>query len=740
VALIRINEIIDRLQAYHPEADVALVQKAYVWSAKLHAGSLRRSGMPYLSHPLEVAEILLELKLHETAIAAGLLHDVLEDSSITIEDLDREFGKEITRLVDGVTKIGKITPDATRIEVQAENYRKMILAMAQDVRVILIKLADRLHNMRTLEFLGEERQRAIAQETMEIYAPIAGRLGIHWIQAQLEDLSFRNLKPDLYERLASQVAKTREARQDYIDRVTKILETRLKEAGTEAMVSGRFKHLYSIYQKMERQKLGFEEVHDLVAFRILVNSIPDCYDALRVIHSFFTPVPGRIKDYIALPKHNMYRSLHTTVIGPDGERDEIQIRTAEMHAIAEYGIAAHWRYKETGSTAPSGPEEKTLEFLHHLVEFHEELKDPYHFLESVKAEVVPEEIIVFTPKGDMIELPIGATPIDFAYAIHSDIGNRSAGAKINGRIVPLNHTLMSGDTVEMLTSKIVEPSRAWLEIVKSTRAKAKIAHWITTKEAEQMREMGRQILEAELLRHNRTLGAMLEEGVIANVARRFNFSSPNRLLEAIGFGRFPVRRVLTRLVPPEELRSQVRSAKGKKKPAAKKGAKKKTPSRKKTATPPPPPEPTDLELGKPVVVIKSFNDPALLFAPCCRPLMGDEVVAVRNEDLVEIHRADCPKGLEALSERILPALWDKEVEGETEASIEIISHDQKGMLAKLSTAISAANLNIVRALVHTTEEKKAIHSFRIAMKRLAELQRIVKSIEKIDAVISVRRL
>jgi len=734
VALIRINELIDRLLEYQPEADAAVVQKAYVWSAKLHAGSLRASGMPYLSHPLEVAEILTQLKQPADAIAAGLLHDVVEDSTATLDDLTREFGKEISRLVDGVTKIGKITPDATRIEVQAENYRKMILAMAQDVRVILIKLADRLHNMRTLEFLPEDRQRAIAQETMEIYAPIAGRLGIHWIQAQLEDLSFRHLKPDIYFRLAGQVARTREARQDYIDLVTRELEKRLQESGKDAKVSGRFKHLYSIYQKMDRQKLTFEEVHDLVAFRIMVPSIPDCYDALRVIHSFWTPVPGRIKDYIALPKHNMYRSLHTTVIGPEGERVEIQIRTTEMHAVAEYGIAAHWRYKEAGP-AVSGQQEKTLEFLHHLVEFHEELKDPYHFLESLKAEVVPEEIIVFTPGGDMIELPAGATPIDFAFAIHSDIGIHAAGAKVNGRIVPLNHGLLSGDTAEIITSKIAEPSRAWLEIVKSTRAHAKIAHWISTREAEQMREMGRQVLESELLRHGKALGTLIEDGTMAQVAKRFNFSSYKLLFEAIGFGNFPARRVVTQLVPPEDLRTPTKRSKK----AAKKSAKKikKATSRKKTATLAAAAD----EETKPAVVIHSFNDPALLFAPCCRPLVGDEVVAVRSsEDLVEIHRADCPRGLEAHPERIIAARWADEVEGESEVAIEVIAKDMKGMLAKLSTVISSANLNIARATVHTTQEKKAIHTFNINLKHLSELQRLIKSIEKIDPVISVRRM
>lgn len=743
MAVIRINEIIDRLISYHDKADTAVVQKAYVWSAKLHAGSLRKSGLPYLSHPLEVAGILTQLELHENSIAAGLLHDVIEDSSITLEELEAVFGKEIASLVDGVTKIGKITT-SSRIEVQSKNYRKMILAMAQDVRVILIKLADRLHNMQTLEYLDEKKQSTIAQETLDIYAPIAGRLGIHWIQAQLEDLSFRHLKPEIYFRLATEAASIKEARQEYKKEVQQIIKSRLHEAGIEAKVTGRFKHLYSIYEKMERQKLSFDEVHDIIAFRIIVGSIPDCYDTLRVLHSYWTPVPGRIKDYIALSKPNMYRSLHTAVIGPEGERTEIQIRTQEMHAVAEYGIAAHWRYKQAGASTPDADaEEKTLEFLHQLVEFHEELKDPYRFYETLKSEVILDEIVVFTPTGDLIELPTAATPIDFAYAIHSDIGNQCGGAKINGRIVPLNHILQSGDTVQILTSTSVEPSKAWLEIVKSSRAKAKISHWISAKEGERTKELGRQLLESELLRHHRALGTLIENGDIARVASRFRFSSTDTLFEAIGFGKFPVRKVVTQIVPPQDLRrisKRKKAVKSKKKTTSKKG-KTKTRKVKKPAPETPAPDEQSGEVELPPIVIKSFNDPVLAFGACCSPLMDEEVAAVRDdEEKVEIHRADCKKVMEAHPEWILPASWADHVEGESEVTIEVVSMDRKGMLAKLSTLISEADLNIVRALVNTTAEKKAIISFAICIKHLSDLRRIIKAIEKVEGVISVSRL
>ncbi len=738
MAVIRINEIIDRLLSYHPQADTGLVQKAYVWSAKLHAGSLRESGVPYLSHPLEVAGILTEMELHESSIAAGLLHDVLEDSSITLPELESEFPKEIVRLVDGVTKIGRIPTEDSRIEVQAENFRKIILAMARDVRVILIKLADRLHNMQTLSYLPDDKKTRIAKETMEIYAPIAGRLGIHWILAQLEDLSFQYIKPEMFFRLASQMARIREARQDYTEKTQQFFEEKLAEAGIKAQVTGRFKHLYSIYRKMEKQNLTFDEVYDLIAFRVTVGSIPECYDALRVIHSIRSPVPGRIKDYIALPKANMYRSLHTTVLGPGGEREEIQLRTPEMHAVAEYGIAAHWRYKESGGI-PESPEadEKTQMFLNSLVELHEELKDPYHFLESIKSEVMPDVIAVFTPDGDIVELPSGATPIDMAYSIHSDIGNHCAGAKVDGKIVPLNHNLKSGDTVEILTSNTVEPNRAWLEFVKSPRARNKINHWLSTKETQRNRELGRQVLENELLRYGKALGTLIQEGSMDQAAARFNFSSRDRLLEAIGRNRFPVRKILAQFVPPEELRSETgkTAASEKKKafnPAAESGESEQQEDLE---------DPAAKEEAGPLVTITSFNDPGFSFASCCSPLVGEPVKILEKEDAsMEVHRADCPRLLEQASENDLyKARWESQVEGENRITLEVVSEDRKGLLAELSSILSDDNVNIERALVRTTEEKKAMHTFRINLKTVSQLQRLINSIEKVDSVISVRR-
>ncbi len=729
MTVIRIEEIIDRLLSYHPKANVAVVQKAYIKSAMLHEGQRRKDNLPYLSHPLEVAGILTELKLQERAIAAGLLHDVVEDTDYTVDQMEKEFGPDIARLVDGVTKMGRLTSGSSRAQVYSENYRKMILAMARDVRVILIKLADRLHNMRTLKSLEEEKQKRIAQETLDIYAPIAGRLGIHWIQAQLEDLSFEYLKPELYFKLAAKMATTREARKDFIDKVQNSLKSRLDEARVGCEVTGRFKHLYSVYNKMEKQNLSFDEVFDLIAFRIFVDSIPACYDALRVIHSFWAPVPGRIKDYIALPKANMYRSLHTTVIGLEGERVEIQIRTREMHALAEYGIAAHWRYKEDGLVSPhEGGEEKTLEFVNHLVEITKSLENPYQFLESVKSEVIPDVIIAFTPGGDTIELPFGATPIDLAYAIHSDIGDRAGGAKINGKIVPLSEEIKSGDIVEIITSKSIEPQEAWLNFAKSSRARARINHFITSRKISRARELGRHMLEVDLLKNHHALAPLIKNGSLLEVARQYSFPSVEKMLEAIGNDHFPVRKAVHKLVPLESVKRQKdKSRKARKKSRTKKG------------------EAQAVALaesqGKPPVVISSFKDSGVVMGACCMPLVGEEVGAVKKPDgAFEIHNVRCHALAEADNESVFSAQWDEKVEGESEVTIEVISKEERGMLFRLSSAIDSLNMHVLRAVVHTTDDKRAVHNFTIRAKTLKELNHIIVALEKIEDVIKVGRI
>ncbi|HXN41672.1 MAG TPA: bifunctional (p)ppGpp synthetase/guanosine-3',5'-bis(diphosphate) 3'-pyrophosphohydrolase, partial [Myxococcaceae bacterium] len=482
--MIRLNDILQRVVSYHPDPDLDAIKKAYVYSAKVHQGQLRNSGEPYLIHPLEVAGILAQLHLDEASIVTGLLHDTIEDTLATAEELTELFGPEVAQLVDGVTKLSKFSASATlsQEEKQAENFRKMIIAMAQDIRVILVKLADRTHNMRTLEHMPEEKQQRIARETLDIYAPLANRLGISWIKTELEDLSLRYLKPQEYSDLLEKVNRRRKERERYIEQVVHLIEGKLQERQIEGRVSGRFKHIYSIYKKMKAQGIDFEQIHDVIAFRLIMPTVPSCYEALGLIHQLWKPVPGRFKDFIAIPKPNMYQSLHTAVIGPMSERMEVQIRTEEMHRIAEEGIAAHWAYKE-GKSLISKDDEK-FAWLRQLMEWQQDLKDPKEFLETVKVDLFTDEVFVFTPKGDVKSLPRGATPVDFAFAIHSDIGNRCVGGKVNGKIVPLRYKLKNGDMVEVLTNPQAHPSKDWLTFVKTSRAQQRIRSFIKQQQRE----------------------------------------------------------------------------------------------------------------------------------------------------------------------------------------------------------------------------------------------------------------
>ena len=495
--MLRFNDILERVLSYNPNADVDLLRKAYVFSAKVHLGQVRLSGEPYLIHPMEVTGILTQLKLDVASVATGLLHDTVEDTLAALEEIRENFGDEIAQMVDGLTKISRI-PIRSSEENQAENFRKMILAMVKDIRVILIKLADRLHNMRTLKYHTPEKQVEIAQETLDIYAPLAHRLGIDWIRLELEDLAFQYLRPDLYEEIQRKIARREKERTSYIDEVKRTLMKKLYENHIQGEVSGRIKQSYSIYRKMRDQKLDLDEVYDITAFRVVVNTIKECYDVLGVIHSVWKPIPGKFKDYIGLPKENMYQSLHTTVIGPHGQRIEMQIRTHDMHRIAEEGIAAHWKYKE-GKLEEA--DDKRFTWLRQLLEWQRDLKDDVEFIESVKVDLFPNEVYVFTPKGTVKQFPFGATPVDFAYSIHSDVGNHCVGARINGKIVPLRYELRSGDTVEIITSPKQKPSKDWLKNVKTSRAKTKIRQWFAAEEREKSIVLGKEILEKELRKH-----------------------------------------------------------------------------------------------------------------------------------------------------------------------------------------------------------------------------------------------
>lgn len=711
--MIRLNEILEEVSTYIPEGDFDLIRKAYIFSAKAHKGQVRLSGEPYLSHPLEVAGILAKLKLDIITIAAGLLHDTIEDTLTTYDELKEYFGEEIAMLVDGVTKIGRMSFHS-RHEEQAENFRKMILAMAKDIRVILIKLADRLHNMRTLEFMDKEKQELIAKETLDIYAPLAHRLGIFSIKSELEDLSLRFLKPDVYYDLARKVMEKKREREKFIEEAKKIISAKLEEYGIKAEITGRPKHFYSIYQKMVSQNLDFDQVYDLLALRIIVNTVRECYEVLGIIHSLWKPIPGRIKDYIAIPKANMYQSLHTTVVGPYGKRLEIQIRTEDMHRVAEYGIAAHWKYKEGKVT--DSRDEARFTWLRQLLEWQRELKDPNQFMETLKVDLFPEEVFVFTPKGDVKALPRGSTPIDFAYAIHTELGHRCHGAKVNGRIVPLKYELKSGDIVEIITSPTAKPSKDWLKIVKTSRAKTRIRQFINQEERERGRELGKGLLDKELKRYGISISKLQKEE-LDRIVREFSFKSFDDLITYIGYGKISAHQVAKKLIPSEKLREIQRQEDLVRKTGRVQSAE---------ACP---------------IKIKDIDDVLVRFAKCCSPLPGDNVVGfITRGRGVTVHNAHCSRILESDPERRVEVEWDEKLKMIRSVKVKVVCIDRPGLLAELSKTISSHDVNIRSAQVKTLEDKKAVNYFEIDVENLQHLNAVIKSLEKIKEVISVERV
>ena len=548
----QLEELINRVRSYHPNTDEALIRRAYDYSARMHRGQKRMSGEPYVIHPLNVALIIAQLKLDVPSIVTGLLHDVVEDTSVPLSEIQNLFGREVATLVDGVTKVSKITFQS-REEKQAENFRKMIIAMAQDIRVVLIKLADRLHNMRTLDHLAPDRQVEISRETIEIYAPLAHRMGIYWLKSELEDAALRYVDPAGYQMLKAFVAKTRVEREAYIKAVIQILSQRLAESGVTAQVTGRPKHFYSIYTKMQNEGLAFEEIYDVVAFRIIVDSVRECYEALGVVHANWKPVPGRFKDYIALPKVNMYQSLHTTVIGPRGQRMEVQIRSHEMHRVAEEGIAAHWSYKE-GNGDSSAQQTERFAWLRRLIEWQQNVKDPQEFLSTVKEDLFPEEVFVFTPKGDVLDFPRGATIVDFAYRIHSQVGNHLVGARVNGRMVPLRYKLESGDTIEVLTSDKQVPGKDWLNWAATARAKSRIRQWLRAQESQRSIQVATAMLDHELGPLGLTLNQLRRDGRLDQAVKEFSTKDVDTLLAQVGYGIISAGQLLAKVLAPDELK------------------------------------------------------------------------------------------------------------------------------------------------------------------------------------------
>ena len=714
--MLRINDIVDQVLSYNPKADVDLIHKAYVISAKVHMGQLRLSGESYLIHPLEVAGILTQMKLDAASVATGLLHDTIEDTLTNLKDIEENFGEEVARLVDGLTKISKI-PVRSPEEGQAENFRKMVLAMVKDIRVILIKLADRLHNMRTLQYHSLEKQAEIAQETLDIYAPIANRLGIDWIKSELQDLAFRYLHPDIYEDIQRRIARREKERSSYVDEVKRTLLKRLYENHIQGEVMGRLKQIYSIYMKMRDQNIDFDQVYDITAFRVVVHSIKECYDVLGVIHSIWKPIPGKFKDYIGLPKENMYQSLHTSVIGPHGERIEIQIRTHEMHRIAEDGIAAHWKYKEGKEIEEA--DDKRFTWLRQLLEWQHDLKDDAEFIESVKVDLFPNEVYIFTPKGSVKQFPLGATPVDFAYSIHSDVGNHCMGAKVNGKIVPLKYELKSGDTIEILTSPNQKPSKDWLKVVKTSRAKTKIRQWFKTEEREKSIALGKEILEKELRKYDLQQAKLTKSGELAKVAAEFSFQGVEDLIAAVGYGKVTTNQIIGKIIPQEKLEQQKEQEEGRLKRILQKFSR----------TP------------KEALLIKGVDNVMVRYAGCCNPLPGDKVIGfITRGRGVTIHAADCPNTLDDDPNRRVDVEWDSTKESSYPVRIRVISEDKKGLLAEISSSMSSNEANITNARVDTTEEKRAIGTFEVEIRDLHHLKKVIKDLEKIKGIHRVERM
>ncbi|ADU73977.1 GTP pyrophosphokinase [Acetivibrio thermocellus AD2] len=716
------SRLIKKIKKYNPNCDFALIEKAHNLSLEAHKGQQRESGDPFIVHPMEVANILADLELDCTAIVAGILHDIVEDTSYTIEQIRENFGDEVANLVDGVTKLGKI-PYTTKEELQAENLRKMFLAMAKDIRVILIKLADRLHNMRTLKYMPPEKQIEKAKETLEIYAPLAHRLGISKIKWELEDLCLRYLDPKGYYDLVNKIAKKRREREAYISEIIKTIQEKTVEIGIDAHIEGRPKHFYSIYRKMVQQNKTIEQIYDLFAVRVIVTTVKDCYAVLGLVHEIFKPMPGRFKDYIAMPKPNMYQSLHTTLIGHEGVPFEVQIRTWEMHRVAEVGIAAHWKYKE-GKSADDY--DNKLAWLRQLLEWQKEMRDASEFMETLKIDLFTDEVFVFTPKGDVISLPAGSTPIDFAYAIHSAIGNKMSGAKVNNKIVPIDYVLQNGDIVEILTSSNVQgPSRDWLKIVKSSQAKNKINQWFKKEKREENIIRGKEMIEKELKKQGFTASQLFKPEWVDIILKKYTFATIEDLWAAIGYGALTANRVISRL--KEEYRKTVKAEE-----LAEQMAKlddKKVRIRAKKVP----------ENG---VIVKGIENCLVRISRCCNPVPGDEIIGyITRGRGVSVHRKDCINIMNNIDgdNRLIEVAWYTANNVAYKADITIMAHDRTALLMEITNVIGEAKIPLKAINARTTKDQIAIMNLTLEITNTEQLESIIKKIRKVDGVFEVSR-
>ncbi len=720
--MVRLQDIIDELRSHNSDINVDEIKKAYVYTAKVHQGQLRRSGEPYLVHPLGVAFIIAKLNLDEASVVAGMLHDTLEDTLATPEEIEDLFGPKVRFLVEGVTKLSRVSFN-TGEERQAENVRKMLVAMSQDIRVILVKLADRLHNMRTLQFMDEQRRHAISQETLEIYAPLANRLGIQWIRSELEDLSFSWLQPAQFKEIDEKLDKVRHERKHHMDEVIDFLRATCEENKISVRVSGRIKHHYSIYRKLKQKGMDFEQIYDIIAFRIITRSIGDCYRVLGLIHALWKPVQGRFKDYIAMPKINRYQSLHTTVLGPDGQRVEIQIRTEEMHKIAEQGVAAHWVYKEGFKALKDDNDLSQFAWLRELLEQQKDVKDPSEFLETVKVDLFSDEVFVFTPQGDVKAMPRGATALDFAYAVHTEVGHHCVGAKVNGKIAPLRQKLKNGDTVEIQTSPKQHPSKDWLGFVKTSRARNKIRSVIRAEQRKRSKEIGREVLERETKRNGINLNKAWRAGKVGKIAEELGFKNPDEMLVSMGYGKLSAGKVVDKLLPPEKQKA-VQKALDDTRPS-KIGQLFRRPSKK----------------SKTGILVQGLDDVLARFAKCCNPIPGDDLVGVITRGRgITVHTRKCPRVLEADPERLIDVRWDVDQSVVRTVSVRVHCEDKPGMLATISAVLSEADVNISQVNARSDDARRAICNFKLGIQNLDQLQKVLKKILKLKGVLSAERL
>jgi GTP pyrophosphokinase len=717
--MIRFETLLEKVRGYTPEPDLELLRKAYVFSAMEHKGQVRHSGEPYLVHPLEVADLLADMKLDVVAVSAGLLHDVVEDTLTTPERIAELFGPEVAHVVEGVTKIGAI-PFSSSEERQAENFRKMLLAMVDDIRVILVKLADRLHNMRTLKHLPEERRVKIAQETLDIYAPIASRLGMSKVKNELEELAFRHLEPKAYEALRAKVESKRKSAEGVAEELRRTLAAKLADAQVPVVaINGRLKRLYSIHLKLKRQKIELERVYDFVALRVITQSVKDCYAALGIIHQTWAPVPGRIKDFIAMPRPNGYQSLHTSVISEHGFPFEVQIRTEEMHAHAEDGIAAHWKYKE--GRVGDQRDERYFAWMRQLLETHQEVRDPQEFLQNLKVDLYPEEVYIFTPKGEVRSLPRGATAVDFAYSIHTDVGHQCVGARINGRMVPLRTPLQNGDIVEILTQAGHKPSRDWLAFVATSRARGKIRHVLQGEERTRSIELGRRLFEREARRFDLNPKTLLESEDLARFAGEYGARNSEELLAHIGYGKLSPRTLIQKSVPPTQLKER-------------------------------PPDSAVVSAVKRVlrpsgsadkIKVRGADDVMVFRAKCCNPIRGERIIGyITRGKGVSVHAASCPNVINLMfdPERRIDVEWDSGVDQAPYAvRLTMQVEDRKGMLAEISARVSDINTNITNMEARTGQDQQARIEMTVEIKDVKHLERVIRSIKRVEGVLGVER-